>query len=84
MSDEQSLEQAYKSRLSEIGRENSPEGLLVLRLAKSLDAGMQSGSAEAALAGRLMAAWDSATAGAPIESGILDQIAKKRREKFGA
>ena len=81
--DERSLESAYRARLVEIGRDVSPEGLLVLRLAKSLDAGMQSGSAEAALAGRLMAAWDSATAGAPMESGILDEIARKRREKFG-
>jgi len=76
------LRDAYAERLEAMGRERSPEGLLVLWLAEQLDGGL-AGTAAAAITGRLMVAWAEATAGAPMEEDALDELARKRRERYG-
>jgi hypothetical protein len=77
------VEDAYRRRLEEMGRENSPEGLLALSIAHALDTEFHTGASRAALSAKLMMAWDKATAGAPIEEDQLDEIARARRKRFG-
>ena len=78
----QPLREAYAARLEAMGRERSPEGLLVLWLAEQLDGGL-AGTAAAGITGRLMAEWAEATAGAPLEPDALDELASKRRDRYG-
>jgi hypothetical protein len=63
---------------------DSPEGQLVLYLARTLDGGGIADTAKAALSARLMAAHERATYGAPVEPDALDEIAKRRRAKIVA
>ena len=78
------LTATYTASLERMGRAESPEGQLVIHLASMLEfSGGETLASKAAIAGRLMAAWDVATAGAAPEVDALDEITRKRREKFG-
>lgn len=78
------LTATYARALERMGRADSPEGVLVIQLASMLEFGFaETLSSKASMAGRLMEAWKVATAGAPAESDALDEITKRRREKFG-
>lgn len=78
------LTATYTRALEKMGRADCPEGALVIHLCSMLEFGYgETLSSKASMAGRLMAAWDAATAGAKPEADALDEISKRRKEKFG-
>jgi hypothetical protein len=68
------LETATEKRLSGCSRLFTPEGVLVLELARRIDAGGHAGSALASLANAYAKALDAATKDAGQDADIIDRI----------
>lgn len=79
------LTATYAKALERIGKAETPEGVLILHMASMLEFGYsETLSAKASMSRALMSAWTALTGGAVVEEDALDEISKKRREKFGA
>lgn len=76
------LERAHVDRLSAAGRLGTPSAELVLFLARRIEHGEHSGTALAALAGRLCLTMDRALQGAPAAPDALDDLVGRRRRRF--
>jgi hypothetical protein len=77
------LETAHLSALTAVGRQESPDGQLVLMLARRLDGGVAD-SAVANLSAQLRAAAKEVYAGAPPLPGAIDELKRRRQEKIDA
>lgn len=77
------LSDVYARELQRIGKTDSSEGVLLLLLARMLETPGLAGTAAAGLAQRVMVAADRAFAGAPPSPDAIDDLTRKRRERFG-
>lgn len=75
------LVEAYRKRLEAAERLDSPEGALVMTLARLFAAGEHTSSGAASLSRELRAAMDVALQGAPTEADSLDELARRRQAK---
>ena len=74
---------AYRRRLVEAERLDSPEGAHAMYLATLLAAGSHTAAGAASLSRELRAAMDVALQGAPVEADAVDEIAERRARKLG-
>jgi len=78
------LERAHLNALKAIEMEDSPQGILLLTLARRLDDPTISDGAVATCSAQLRSAAKDVYAGAPITSGAIDEIRKRREAKIAA
>ncbi|MFI2278258.1 hypothetical protein ACH45F_38460 [Catenuloplanes sp. NPDC020197] len=75
---------ATLERLTNAGRESTPEGEIALTLAAALAEGGHTASGLAALAKELRATLAAALEGAPVEPDLVDELKERRARRRGA
>lgn len=72
---------SYRAQLEAADRLDSPEGALVMHLARLFEAGQHTASGAASLSRELRAAMEEALKGAPAKADSLDELAARRQAK---
>jgi hypothetical protein len=73
------LVDAYRDLLTKVGRTDTPDGVLLLILAETIESPESNGVSRAQLAVKIHACADRAFKGTTIETDALDDLTKRRR-----
>ena len=77
------IEDAVHAELAAVGRESTIDGIAALHAAATLDGGVLTGAARAALLREMRAAAEAARKGASAAAGKLDELRRRREQRTG-